>query len=304
MKQQPSMVEAALSYAARSWHIFPAPPEKKKSYKSADYSGGRPWGATTNEKQIRRDFKHWPKANVGVVTGPKSGIFVVEADTPKGHAVDGIASIKTLERKHGRLPKTLMAASPSGSVHYYFNYPGNVTIGNSTSKIAPGVDVRGAGGMVIAPPSVRPGVGQYRWLNANEIADAPKWLLELCRHRDDGGKAKPNEKLLADDLEELAFAVDVIPNDIPDYNGWKFFGMAIFGATGGDDYGFELFNGFSQRWSNGEHNEALTRKAWQQIADSPPGRIGAGTIYHLANQANPNWRGMLMEKRWQKFSRS
>jgi hypothetical protein len=71
-----------------------------------------------------------------------------------------------------------MAMSPSGSVHYYFNRPTAVVIKNSTSQIAAGVDVLGEGGMVLAPPSVKPGVGAYRWLNEGmELADAPDWLI-------------------------------------------------------------------------------------------------------------------------------
>ena len=299
-----SMVEAALAYAKRGWHVFPVPPGKKKSYKSADYSGGRQWGATTDAKEIKQDFARWPQANIGIVTGPKSGIFVVECDTKQGHSVDGIASLRALERKRGQLPKTLMAESPSGSQHYFFNYPTDATITNSTSKIANGVDVRGAGGMVVAAPSRKPGVGQYRWVNTNKITDAPEWLIKLCSDRDDGGKHKPNEQLLADDLEELAAAVDTIPNNILSYDDWKKFGLALYGATGGDDYGFELFDSFSRRWHGGKYNEANTHRAWKQIAKVPPDRIGAGTIYHLANQANPNWHDMLMEKRWQKFLRS
>jgi hypothetical protein len=100
---------------------------------------------------------------------------VVEADTLEGHAVDGIASVKQLEAEHGELPETLMAESPSGSQHRYFKWPAGVSIRNSASKIAPGVDVRGDGGMVIAPPSVKPGKGEYRWVNAHDIADAPEW---------------------------------------------------------------------------------------------------------------------------------
>src|SRR5262249_43705603 len=44
--------------------------------------------------------------------------------------------------------------------------------------LAPGVDVRGDGGMIVAPPSKRRD-GQYRWLNKHTIAQPPKWLLEL-----------------------------------------------------------------------------------------------------------------------------
>ena len=178
---------AALSYAERGWDVFPANLSlnkatgkfNKKSYKSAEYSGGANWGKTRDPKQIKKDFKRWPKANVGIATGADSGIFVVETDTPKGHNVDGEASLRAREEKHGPLPKTLMAESPSGSRHRYFKYPPGIEIKNSTSSIARGIDVRGEGGMVIAPPSVR-GDGAYRWLNDNPIADAPQWLIDLA----------------------------------------------------------------------------------------------------------------------------
>ena len=91
------MCAAALDYAARGWEVFPAPPGKKKSYKAAKHSDGVPWGKTTDPKIIIKDFLRWPGANVAIVTGVTSGIFVIEADTPEGHGVDGLASIKVLE---------------------------------------------------------------------------------------------------------------------------------------------------------------------------------------------------------------
>jgi hypothetical protein len=139
-----AMCTAALTYAERHWQVFPAHASgEKKSHKSAEYSNGQNWGKTIDAEEIRRDFRRWPRANIGIATGPDSGIFVVEVDTPEGHDVDGIASLRKLEAEHGPLPKTLMAESPSGSLHYYFAYPTGATIRNSTSKIAPGVDVRG-----------------------------------------------------------------------------------------------------------------------------------------------------------------
>ena len=176
---------AALNYAERGWTVFPAPPGTKKSHKSAEHSGGARWGATRDPKQIRKDFRKWPDANIGIPTGADNGIVVFETDTPKGHNVDGEASLRTLEEKHGPLPETLMAESPSGSRHRYFNWPKGVVIKNSTSSIGPGIDVRGEGGMVIAPPSVRDD-GIYRWLNDNPIADATQWLIDLAVGNDLG----------------------------------------------------------------------------------------------------------------------
>src|SRR5262245_53537079 len=115
-------LEAALRYAAMGWHVFPAPPGKKKSYKSANLSNGRRWGMTKDEAEIRRDFERWPSANVGLPTGKDNGFWVMEMDTPQGHSVDGIASLRQLEALRGVLPRTRRAASPSGSIHVYFKW--------------------------------------------------------------------------------------------------------------------------------------------------------------------------------------
>ena len=134
-----SILDAALAYATvRLWLVFPVPPGTKRSYKSARHSDGRKWGATRDEAEIRADWARWPAANVGVVTGIGSGIFVLEADTPLGHAIDGHASIAILEARFGPLPATLMGRSPSGSTHWYFCHPGGpgreIKIKNSASE--------------------------------------------------------------------------------------------------------------------------------------------------------------------------
>src|SRR5262249_10303669 len=94
---------AALDYAAnRGWDVFPADISfdeetrkfNKKSYKSAEHSGGAKWGKTRDPKQIKKDFKRWPQANVGLPTGKDNGFWVTETDTPKGHNVDGEASLR------------------------------------------------------------------------------------------------------------------------------------------------------------------------------------------------------------------
>lgn len=173
---------ARLEYAARGLETFPLEFKgpTKKSYKSKDRSNGRNWGKTTDPLEIESDHAKWPEAGVGLPTGVENGIFVVEADTKAGHGVDGEAAWIALEAKHGQSPDTRMAVSPTGSKHRYYKHPGKgIKVKNSASEIAPGVDVRGDGGMVVAPPTVRPGKGAYCWLNDLEIAEAPPWLLEL-----------------------------------------------------------------------------------------------------------------------------
>jgi Bifunctional DNA primase/polymerase, N-terminal/AAA domain len=121
-----------------------------------------------------------------------SGIFVIETDTADGHGegTDGAAALARLEAEHGPLPPTLEAESPSGSIHRYYKYPG-FKIKNSASLIGPGIDVRGDGGMVVAPPSIKPGKGVYVWRNRLPVADAPQWMLD----RIVGGKEKSESTL-------------------------------------------------------------------------------------------------------------
>jgi hypothetical protein len=200
------LVEHAIGYASLGWHVFPLKLREKVSHKSAAHSDGRKWGQTTDANEIRNDFRQWPDANIGIVTGEASGFFVVETDTADGHGegVDGAAELAKLEAKHGILPATREAISPSGSVHRYFKHPG-FKIKNSASLIGPGIDVRGDGGMVVGPPSVKLGRGVYSWRNDLPIADAPSWLLD----RIVAGKVRADPEL---SISQRAAALVVNPN--------------------------------------------------------------------------------------------
>lgn len=205
-----SMLIAALDYAATfGWTSFPAPVGTKKSHKKGkrgvDNKLIARWDATSDPDKIRADRRTFGRSNIGVPTGPDNGFFVVDADTiAGGHAANGIAALADLESKHGTLPTTLMARSPSGSIHYYFKYPLHMRVGGSRSKIAPGVDICGDKNMVIVPPSVK-GDLPYEWLNPGvAIADAPTWLLDLIAEA-----AKP--KVLT--IREQAVALIKIPEN-------------------------------------------------------------------------------------------
>lgn len=177
-------VDMALSYAERGWHVFPAPAGTKKSHKSAAHSAGRPWGATTDPTEIAADFARWPHANVGIVTGPETGLLVIDVDTPEDHSHDGMAELARLIEEHGPLPETVEAATPTGGRHLYFNYPVGEDIKTIAGHVAPGIDQRGRGGIVLAPPSCKPDGQAYTWTHppgSVELADCPEWLLALAR---------------------------------------------------------------------------------------------------------------------------
>ena len=174
--------ESAAAFAADyGWQIFPAHPTVKKSYKSKEHNG-RNWGMTGDAAEIEADFTRWPDARIGIPTGAVNGFIVIETDTIEGHGVDGSPGLQGLEARYGALPETRCVMSPSGSVHRYFLHPGK-HIKIVSRAIAPGVDVKGDGGMVIGAGSVNPDGRVYRLVNANPMAALPDAWIDLLKEK-------------------------------------------------------------------------------------------------------------------------
>jgi hypothetical protein len=118
----------------------------------------------------REELSSWSWPGVGIVTGPLSGILVLDADGPEGEAE---------LKKYGH-PLTPMVRTPGGGLHLYFKHPhAEVRTG---IRVAPGLDVKAAGGYVAAPPSVGPSGKAYEWIvspREAEPAEPPEWLLQL-----------------------------------------------------------------------------------------------------------------------------
>jgi hypothetical protein len=104
-------------------------------------------------------------------------VFVLDVDGPEGER-----SLAALEERHGpKLPLTWIALTGKGR-HLYFRWPtfeGAPVIRNSASRLGAGLDVRGLGGYVCAPPSLHPSGHRYTWSqDGGPLADAPVWLLD------------------------------------------------------------------------------------------------------------------------------
>jgi len=101
-------------------------------------------------EQLVRWQKHYPRANLALVTGPLSGVVVVDVDV-RHH---GDRTLVELERRYGALPRLAVVQTPSGGWHFHLRHPGG-RIPNSTSRIGLGIDPRGEGGLALLPPSRR-----------------------------------------------------------------------------------------------------------------------------------------------------
>jgi hypothetical protein len=182
------MLESALSYARRGWKIVPLhnpitvpTPEKggcSCGKDDCENQGKHPrWhqkdlangllNATNDESIIKTWWGRWPKANIAIVTGAASGIVVLDIDAQEGWDY--------LEQNEIYLPRTRQTITSPGKAHIYFAHPG-FEVRNFAKKI-PGMDFRGDGGYVVAPPSLHRTGSVYKWNEVEGVADCPNWLL-------------------------------------------------------------------------------------------------------------------------------
>ncbi len=135
------------------------------------------WKRFSEERATAEEAAKW-NGNLGIATGRVSGILVLDIDSYKPGFDDKL--VKSL-----RLPPTVVQETASGGKQYFFKYPAGITIKNAVcfGHDGSGVDIRGDGGMVIAPPTKTP-YGAYKWLLSpedTEIADVPPKLLEMLK---------------------------------------------------------------------------------------------------------------------------
>lgn len=212
-------IEYALRYASLGWKVWWANypigfgDSAKCSCRNPDHVGrsagkhpiGHDWAQSATDKPdvIRSLFSQREDANISIITGAVSRIFVLDLDGQKGIA----ALIRLIKKHEGRdiEPKnicdafnTVVFITGSGGYHFIFNHPG-YRVSNKV-RIEEGIDVRGEGGQIIAPPSLHwskdtdkdnPNANSPYNLCKNHgplgfedmepgcvpVADAPAWLL-------------------------------------------------------------------------------------------------------------------------------
>lgn len=160
---------AAEYLAAAGVPVFPCVPGGKRPLTVHGFHD-----ATADPARVAAWWGRWPGANVGIPTGPASGVEVVDVDVHGGES--GFPALRRA-RRAGLIPGWAgLVRSPSGGLHLYFpTDPGRV----QASWQAPDahVDFRGTGGYIVAPPSrvTRPdgGIGVYELRAAGVATPRP-----------------------------------------------------------------------------------------------------------------------------------
>lgn len=126
--------------------------------------------ASTDPAVLRRWWSRWPAANVGLRTGVRVDVCDVDSD-------EGRRAVSDLLAAQEGWPSPPAVRTGSGGWHLYFAATG---IGNRV-RLLPGVDWRGRGGYVVAPPSLHASGRRYRWRRplGPDVPDCPPALRAL-----------------------------------------------------------------------------------------------------------------------------
>jgi hypothetical protein len=185
-----TLLGAALQYAGRGWRVIPlhSPTSQgcscgKHGCKCVGKHPRTPHGskdASTEAVKIRTWWQRWPEANIAIATGPESGLWVLDVDGEEGKS-----SLKLLEAQE-RLPRTFRAFTgrrgldgDRAGFHLYFTWPSGASLRNSAGLLGKGLDIRGNGGYVVAPPSLHASGLRYEWEgDESAVAVPPTWLID------------------------------------------------------------------------------------------------------------------------------
>ena len=159
-------VEVYFAALRNGWRFFPVFFSKHLAVTHANLVQ-----ATDNLQQLRSWAREWP--NWALVTGQRSGVFVLEVDGDKG--LDSLLDL--CDDDWSWLDTLRSVAGEKRCI--FFAWPEGRRQISSSRKIGEGLSVFGEGDWVLIPPSREPHGTQHTYLNPEaEVVAAPVWLLD------------------------------------------------------------------------------------------------------------------------------
>ncbi len=295
-------LDYAKRYARLGWAVIPCYHIENKACscgKECSSPGKHPLlshglkQATLDIEKITDYWTRWPNANIGVATGKVSGFFAVDVDVKHDIGKFGDESLAQLEKDNSRFPDTVMAITGSGGNHYLFNYPNDIEIPNSASRIAPDIDIRGDNGYIIVEPSTHIAGLNYAWeassdpIFSHQVADAPAWLVERVKKKhntkvnkngfvcDSSEWSVLSDEQKAEHIEALSFCNNVSRDD------WLAIGMAIHAMDAGNT-GFKLWDDWSQ--SCDKYDAKDQARVWVSFSNNKETKLNRESIFYYARK--------------------
>ena len=152
--------DAAFAWLEAGVCAFPCDPSSKKPLIHG-------WRQQSDVALLREQSRIYPHAMAGLDCGNAGGVVV---DCDKAEDLDGVQHFRALCERLGvdlqGIPRVL---TPRGGTHFYFGALTHTTIKNSAGALGPGIDIRGDGGLVILPGSVRTDGKRYELLHPGTL---------------------------------------------------------------------------------------------------------------------------------------
>jgi hypothetical protein len=141
-------------------------PDPGKHPRLADW----PRLASTTPAEVRRWWRRWPAANVGLATGIRFDVLDVDGEA-------GVEALRALVQA-GAVPRGGPLARTGGGGWHVLLAP---TGAGNRVRLRPGLDWRGRGGLIVAPPSRHRSGRRYRWVRplTTELPEVPAGLRRL-----------------------------------------------------------------------------------------------------------------------------
>jgi len=275
-----TMLDAALGYVEAGWPVFPANPANKQPLTANGFKD-----ATDDPGQVREWWHRFPTAMIGVPTGERSGVWVLDVDTKRG---DGYGELAALVAANRPLPETPTVRTPSGGTHYLFQHVDGV---RNRGRLTDNIDVRGEGGYIIAAGSIDADGCPYEWVaQPADPAPAPEWLLgRVVRGRSSAAAVQPRRQntryvdaAIADELARLMRTGHGRNNALNDaaFALGTFVGAGALSESEAESrlFGAAMANGYVAK--DGEHAARATIRSGlasgsaspREIPDAPPER--------------------------------
>lgn len=275
--------------------IVPIAPRSKapSRWNGRDYTGMNQWERykTQQPDAIVRSWGMWPDCGIGIVCGT---VVAVDLDIDAPELQDQAYAI--VNRRLGATPAVRIGRPPRRLLVYR---TGHVFRKMRVGK-AKGAQVEIlADGQQFVAYGIHPEGHEYHWVGDQlsdlrveelpEVTHQQLWdtlqeLKGILPEAEEPSQAQSHQAgpagPLEGTLEAVTSAMEAIPNDDLSWDDWNRVGMALFNATSGA--GWPEF----ERWSarSAKNDPVKTKERWGSYFRSPPTSIGAGTIYHLAEQ--------------------
>jgi hypothetical protein len=178
-----SVLQTALAYAKQDIRVIPI----KQGEKRPPMQGWQN-AATSDPATIRTWFEgQFKDCGLGIATGEFRNRYLIVIDIDDRPEFSGSDTLKDLEQLHGELPDTVEVITGSGGRHIYFLTDAPIR-NEASGRLGVGIDVRGIGGQVLAPPTIHPNGKTYEWVEGKSIAntppaDMPLWMVLILTEK-------------------------------------------------------------------------------------------------------------------------